>query len=187
MPELSLPAYRLLIGASVFLAAVHAYTKLSPYFAITWFGSGLVFGYLWRTGTPMPEVVLLPVVVVYMAAALTKGLVESRERWRGIHVAHVLVTGLLTGLLALPYESAARAMGWPVPRPASRALLGVDASWLGGVTLDAVAMWTILGTFFYGTYKLLDHIGLPRWVQTVLLFGAMLPLVMAVERVHAML
>lgn len=185
--DLDLHHYRLFVAGGVFLAATHAYRKLSPYFAITWFGAGLVFGYLWRTGNPMPEVVLLPALVVYLAAAVTKGLVETSERVAGNHVVHVILTGLFSGVIALPLEASARAMGWPLPRPASRVLLGVSPDWLGGVTLDAFALWVIVGTLFYGTYKVLDHIGLGKAVQTVLLFGAMPLLVMAAERVHGML
>lgn len=183
MPDLGIGELRLLLAAGVFLAATHAYRKLSPYFAMTWFGAGLVFGWLWAEPPRGPEVVLLPVLVVYAAAAATKGLVE-RGRLAGNHLVHVLVTGLLSAAVALPYEALARELGLPVPRPAGRVLLGVSPGWLGGVTLDVALLWAIVGTVFYGAYKLLDHVGLGRPLQTVLLFAATPLMVTAAERLH---
>lgn len=185
MPDLTLGHYQALLAVCVFLAGVHAYQKLSPYFAVTWFGSGLLFGSLWA-GRAEPESVLLPVLVVYMAAATTKGLVETRPRFAGNHVVHVLMTGLFTGLLALPFEASAARSGWSVPRPAPRSLLGEDPAWLGGASLDAALQWALVGLLFYGTYKLLDHIGLGKPAQTVLLFAAMPLLVTAIESLHGL-
>jgi len=189
MPDLALSAehYRLLVSVAYFLAAVHAWRKLSAYFAACWFGSGLVFGWFWHTGETLPEAVLLPALLVYQAAAVTKGLVETRERVRGNHLLHVLLTGVLTGVLALPWLAAARAMGWALPRDASRALWGVSPDALGGVGLDATLLWVLLGTAFYGTYKLLDHTGLPRWLQTLAVFGVMPWLPRLVDAAHAAL
>lgn len=189
MPELELSAehYRLLVSVSSFLAAVHAWRKLSPYFAACWFGAGLVFGWFWNTGDALPETLLLPALLVYQAAAVTKGLVETRERVRGNHLFHVLLTGLLTGVLALPWEAAARAMNWSLPRDATRTLWGVSPDALGGAGLDAALLWALLGTAFYGTYKLLDHTGLPRWLQTLAVFGVMPWLPRLVLAAHAAL
>ena len=169
---LGLPHYRLLLVGLTFLAMVHAHTKVSPYFALTWLGSTLLFGWFWAGGRGDPELVLLPCVVVYTAAAVTKGLLETRGM-AGIHSLHVVFTGLLSGLLALPILALARAMGWPVPRPVGRVLLGVEPEYLGGITLDAVAQWVAIGFLVYGVYKVLDHVGLPRWLAVLVLFASM--------------
>jgi hypothetical protein len=171
--NLDVGAWRLAVVIGTFLAGAHAYRKLSPYFAIAWFGSGLVFGWFWADQHAAPEALLLPALLTYLAAALTKGLVEG-GRFAGNHVVHVLVTGVLTGVVALPVESAGVARGWLLPRGAP-AVTGraVDPEWLGGVPLDAVIQWSLFGTLFYGLYKLLDHIGLGGTMQTVLLFGGM--------------
>ncbi|GJM23341.1 MAG: hypothetical protein DHS20C15_32560 [Planctomycetota bacterium] len=189
MGELPLHAehYRALVSVGFFLAAVHAWRKLSPYFAACWFGSGLVFGWFWNQGDALPETVLLPALLVYQAAAVTKGLVETRDRVRGNHLFHVLLTGLLTGVLALPWEAAARAMSWELPRRATRDLWGLPPDALGGVGLDATLLWVLLGTAFYGVYKLLDHTGLPRWLQTLAIFGVMPWLPRLVGAAHAAL
>lgn len=182
--EPGLTHYRALLAGLAFLAGCHAHLKVSPFFAATWFGSTLVFGWCWAGQRGDPELVLLPGLVVYTAAAVTKGLVESRPSLAGAHSLHVLLTGLLAGLLALPFEALARPMGWPVPRPAGRLLLGLDPDWLGGVTLDPVAQWTAVGLVLYGGYKILDHVGLPRWLQVPALFGVMPFLARAAAWLH---
>ncbi|RKY18083.1 MAG: hypothetical protein DRQ55_14250 [Planctomycetota bacterium] len=171
--SLHLAHWRLFVVVLTVLAAGHAHVKVSPFFAITWFGAAALFGWFWADGRGGPAVVLLPGLVVYSAAAITKGLVERRASLSGAHSLHVVLTGLLSGLLALPFESLARAMGWPLPRPTGRVLLGVEASWMGGVTLDTVASWGAAGFLLYGVYKVLDHIGLPRWLQVPALLGSM--------------
>jgi len=185
-PGLDLGAWRLLLAVATFLAACHAWRKLSPYFAATWFGSGLVFGYLWAGGRGDPEAVLPSLLLIYLAAALSKGLVESRPALAGNHPAHVVVTALVAGLLALPLESAARQCGWPLPRSHAGELWGVSADWLGGVPLAAAVDLSIAAGLFYGTYKVLDHIGLGQGaLQTVLHFGAMPFLVGAANALSA--
>jgi hypothetical protein len=174
-------SWRLAVVIGTFLAAVHAYRKLEPYFAVTWFGSGLVFGWFFTEAHTKPEALLLPVLVVYIAAAVTKGIVE-RGALAGNHVVHVLATGLFAALVALPLESAARAMHWVLPRDAPSVTHGVIKSqWLGGVPGDQLVLWGLVGTLFYGLYKILDHIGLGPVLQTVLLFVGMPFLVMFTE------
>lgn len=186
--ELDLAGYRLLVALATFLAAVHAWRKLSPYFSACWFGSGLVFGWCWAGAGAGPEAVLLPVLVIYQAAAVTKGLVETRPRIAGNHVLHVLMTGVLSAALALPWEAAARAASWPRPRVAERELFGIDtAGFLGGLQLDLVLLWCLVGIAFYGAYKLLDHSGLSRTLQTLVVFGVMPFLVRLVSAAHAAL
>ncbi len=169
---LSVEHYRLFVCLATFLASTHAYCKVSPFFSITWFGSSLVLGWFWSEGTAQPEAILLPGLVVYVAAALTKGIVESRPRLRGNHLVHVIVTGLFTGVVSLPLESAARTQNWVLPREISGSLLGLDAGWFGGTAPLAFATWGVLGTLYYGLYKLLDHAGLGGAAQVVLLFAA---------------
>src|SRR5262249_17796380 len=94
-------AWQLFVAVGTALAFVHAFRKLSPYFAAAWFGSGLVFGWFWTTRHNAPEAVLLPVFVTYLAAALTKGIVEQ-GRFAGNHLVHVLGAGVFAGLVALP-------------------------------------------------------------------------------------
>jgi hypothetical protein len=168
------------VGATV-LAALHAWRKLSPYFAVTWFGAGLLFGWAWTSRTDSPAALLLPVFVVYLSAALTKGLVE-RGRLEGNHVVHVLVTGVLSALVALPLESSALAMGWSTPRGAAG--LGhrfSSTDWTGGVPGALAVQWMLVGLIFYGVYKLLDHAGLGRPLQALLILGAAPLLPRAVE------
>jgi len=165
-------AWRLSVTIGPALAFVHAFRKLSPYFAAAWFGSGLVFGWFW-TDTRTPEALLLPVFVTYLAAALTKGVVEQ-GRFAGNHLVHVLCAGLFAGLIALPLEAACSAMNWTLPRAAPALHLQVlDGPWLGGASAASVVQWSLLGTLFYGTYKVLDHLGVGPVVQTVALFGVM--------------
>jgi len=185
-PALDLEAWRLVLAVGTFLAAVHAYRKLSPYFAITWFGAALVFAYLSSGGPAEPERVLLPGLVFYLSAAVTKGLVETRNGVRGNHVVHVIMTGLFGGLLALPIEAAARVERWPMPMASRGPLWGVGDA-LGGVPLDVVVAWCLAATLFYGTYKVLDHIGLGKPLQTVLLFASMPLLAIGLERLRAMI
>jgi hypothetical protein len=87
---------------------------------------------------------------------------------------HVLCAGLFAGLVALPLEAVCATRGWTLPRDApSLHLQFLDGPWLGGATAGAVVMWSLLGTLFYGTYKVLDHLGVGPVVQTVALFGLM--------------
>jgi len=179
LEELSSPlsldalAWRLFVAIGFFLAFVHAYRKLSPYFAAAWFGSALVFGWFWTEHRTSPEALLLPGFVVYLAAAVTKGVVE-RGVLSGNHLAHVIGAGLFAGLIALPLEAVCATQGWTTPR-AGPALLGaaLDGPWFGGASADLVLQWSLVGTLFYGTYKLLDHVGLGPVLQTVALFGVM--------------
>ena len=155
------------------LAFVHAYRKLSPYFAVAWFGSGLVFGWFWTTNRTAPEALLLPVFVTYLAAALTKGVVEQ-GRFAGNHLVHVLCAGLFAGLVALPLEAACATMSWTTPHAApAMNLAAIDGAWFGGANPATLVQWSLLGTLFYGTYKLLDHIGVGAVVQTIGLFAVM--------------
>ena len=166
-------AWTLFVTIGTALAFVHAFRKLSPYFAAAWFGSGLVFGWFWTTQRTAPEAVLLPVFVTYLSAALTKGIVEQ-GRFAGNHLVHVLCAGLFAGLVALPIEAVCATRGWTLPRDApSLHLQFLDGPWLGGATAGAFVMWSLLGTLFYGTYKVLDHLGVGPVVQTVALFGLM--------------
>ena len=179
-------AWQLAVVIGTFLAGVHAFRKLSPYFAITWFGSGLVLGWFWTEHRGAPEALLLPALVIYIAAAVSKGIVE-RGTFTGNHIVHVIATGLFTGLIALPLETAADAMRWITPRGAPAVTHGhVKPEWLGGGSADLAVQWAVLGFIYYTLYKILDHIGLGSVLQTVLLFAAMpfLPrLVEAVLRV----
>ncbi len=183
--HLSPDLFGLVVAAMVFLAAVHAYTKLSPYFCTCWFGAGLVFGWLWSDRPEEASAILVPVLVFYIAAAVTKGLVETRERLAGNHVLHVVMTGVFSGVIALPLESGARVMGWAMPAPALglKGLMDgpVDPDLLGGVPILVLVVWVIAGTVFYGAYKLLDHSGLPAAWRTVLLFVGMPFLVQLVD------
>ena len=185
--EISLATYRVIVGVCVFLAAVHAWTKLSPEFAASWFGGGLVFGWCWAPAGAGPEAVLLPVLVVYEAAAVTKGLVETRDRLRGNHVLHVLMTGALTAILALPWEAAARAASWPRPRAADRDLYGLSSEILGGSGPDLILLWALVGLGFYGAFKIIDHSGLPRALQVLVVFAGMPFLARGLAQLHAML
>ena len=129
--------------------------------------------YVWGGRSSALEVVLLPALVFYMAAAATKGLVETRPSLAGNHVVHVLATGLFSGVVALPILAAAAAAGWTVPggTPSLSWTSRLDPDWFGGVDPDRVLLWMVAGTVFYGVYKALDHIGLGRPLQTVAVFG----------------
>jgi hypothetical protein len=171
--SLDAQAWTLFVVLATFLAGVHAFRKLSPYFAVAWFGSGLVFGWFWTAQRESPAALLLPALVAYLGAALAKGLVE-RGALAGNHLVHVLVAGLCAGLIALPLEAACDAMRWVTPRDAADITGGVlDGPWLGGASADLAIQWGVLGLAFYGTYKLLDHVGVGPVLQTVLLFGSM--------------
>lgn len=180
--------WRLFVAVATFVAFVHAYRKLSPFFAVTWFGAGLVYGWFWTDHRSSPEALLLPALVVYLAAAVAKGVVE-RGALAGNHLVHVIAGGAFTGLIALPLESSAAAVGWVTPRaPAFVFWPYAKHTWTGGVPVELILQWMVLGTLFYGTYKLLDHVGLGPAMQTVALFVAMpfLPrLVDAVMRLFA--
>ncbi len=166
-------AWQLAVVVGTFLAGVHAFRKLSPYFAITWFGAGLVLGWFWTAHHAAPEALLLPALVVYIAAAVSKGIVE-RGRFTGNHVVHVIATGLFSGLIALPLETAAESMRWITPRGAPPVTAGrIRPEWIGGGSADLVVQWMVLGLLFYALYKILDHVGLGSVMQTVLLFAAM--------------
>ena len=171
--SLDAQAWTLFVVVATFLAGVHAFRKLSPYFAVAWFGSGLVFGWFWTAQREAPAALLLPALVTYLGAAITKGLVE-RGMFAGNHLVHVLAAGLCAGLIALPLEAACDAMGWVTPRDAADITGGVlDGPWLGGATADLAIQWGVLGLAFYGAYKLLDHVGIGPVLQTVALFGVM--------------
>jgi hypothetical protein len=165
--------WTLFVVLATALAFVHAFRKLSPYFAAAWFGSGLVFGWFWTTNRTSPEALLLPVLVTYLAAALTKGVVEQ-GRFAGNHLVHVLCAGIFAGFVALPLEAAAATMHWTVPHAAPALNLHlIDGPWFGGANPAVIVQWSLLGTLFYGTYKLLDHIGVGAVLQTVGLFAVM--------------
>ena len=165
--------WRLFVAVGTLLAFVHAYRKLSPFFAVTWFGAGLVFGWFNTDHRSSPEALLLPVMVVYLAAAVAKGVVE-RGALAGNHLVHVLAAGVFGGLIAWPLESSAAAMGWTTPRaPLLRLWALSDRTWTGGVPPEVLLQWGVTATLFYGVYKLLDHIGLGPTLQTVVLFGSM--------------
>ena len=179
LAEISSPAHldgrwwTLFVVLGTALAFTHAFRKLSPYFAAAWFGSGIVFGWFFTTHKTEPEAVLLPVFITYLAAALTKGIVE-RGAFAGNHLAHVLGAGAFAGFVAIPLEACCAAMGWTLPRAAPLITHGaIDGPWLGGATTDAAIQWAVVGTLFYGTYKILDHLGIGRVLQTVALFGVM--------------
>src|SRR4029450_4006253 len=82
-------AWTLFVTIGTALAFVHAFRKLSPYFAAGWLGGGLVFGWFWTDTRTAPEALLLPVLVTYLAAALTKGIVEQ-GRFAGNTLVHSL-------------------------------------------------------------------------------------------------
>ena len=186
--------WRWVVAISVFLVGVHAYRKLSPYFAVTWIGAGALFGALWcADGFEWPaqvrsEVVLLPVSLFYLAAALTKGIVETRDRLRGNHFFHVLMTGVFAGLLGLSLKSSADASGFHLQS------FGIDGNLLsssgmeiGGVPLAVGLGWAVAASAFYGIYKLFDHAGLSKPLQTVVLFVSMPFLVQGVKALSEML
>ncbi len=170
---------RLFLALGFFFAGAHAYAKLSPYFAATWFGAGLVFGYFWTGRQADLESLLTPALVFYIAAAATKGLVESREGLAGNHVVHVLFTGLFSGIAALPLLACAQLLGVDLPGESvgPAFLSDVPASVLGHVSPTLFAAWVVAGTVFYGAYKTLDHVGLGKPLQTIALFvsAAFLP------------
>jgi len=165
--------WRLFVVVATLLAFVHAYRKLTPFFAVSWFGAALVFGWFWTSQRSSPEALLLPGLVVYLAAAVAKGVVE-RGSLAGNHIVHVLAAGVFGGLIAWPLESSARAMGWTLPRGSSLHLWTLpDHAWTSGVPPELLLQWTVLCTLFYGLYKLLDHVGLGATLQIVVLLGAM--------------
>ena len=173
MIHIGATGWRLFVALATFVAFVHAYRKLSPFFAVTWFGSGLVFGWFWTTQRSSPEALLLPGLVVYVAAAVAKGLVE-RGSLAGNHILHVLVAGLCAGVIALPLEAAVLAMNWTTARGPTLVLWPrASHVWTGGVPPELILQWVVVGTAFYATYKLLDHVGLGPAMQTVALFVAM--------------
>lgn len=172
MIDIGAPEWRLFVVVATGLAFAHAFRKLSPFFAVTWFGAGLVFGWFYTSHRSSPEALLLPALVVYLAAAVAKGIVE-RGALAGNHVVHVLAAGVFGGLIALPLESSAAAMGWTTPSSPALRLWALDHTWTGGVPPELVLQWSVLSTLFYGVYKLLDHVGLGPTLQTIVLFVAM--------------
>ena len=173
MIHLGATEWRLFVVVLTALAFVHGYRKLSPFFAVTWFGAGLIFGWFFTSHRSSPEALLLPALVVYLAAAVAKGIVE-RGALAGNHVVHVLATGVFGALIALPLESAASKMDWTTPHsPFPRLWDLSDHTWTGGVPLELLLEWGVVATLFYGVYKLLDHVGLGATLQTIVLFGAM--------------
>lgn len=165
--------WRLFVAVASFVAFVHAYRKLSPFFAVTWFGSSLLFGWFWTTQHGSPEALLLPGLVTYVAAAVAKGIVE-RGALAGNHVVHVLATGVFAGLIAMPLEAAVNAMNWTTARgPILSLWPRANPVWTGGVPPELIIQWMVVGTLFYATYKLLDHVGLGPAMQTIVLFAAM--------------
>lgn len=166
--------FRLFLAIGFLLAGAHAHVKLSPYFASTWFGSGLVFAWFWGGRAPAVETLLMPALVFYVAAAVTKGLVENRPRLAGNHAAHVVIGGVCSGLVALPLLACATLLGAAAPGPTTGPawLDEVPAAWLGYVPAPSLAAWIVAGTVFYGAYKILDHIGLGKPLQTVAIFAA---------------
>ena len=187
MIHIGAPEWRLFVVVLTVLAFVHAYRKLSPFFAVTWFGAGLIFGWFFTSHRSSPEALLLPALVVYLAAAVAKGIVE-RGALAGNHVVHVLATGVFGALIALPLESSARSMDWITPRGPSLVLWPfAQHTWTGGVPLELPLQWAVVATLFYGVYKLLDHVGLGAALQTIVLFGAMPFLPRLVEAVMKLL
>ena len=173
MIDIGAPEWRLFVAVGTVLCFVHAYRKLSPFFAVTWFGAALIFGWFYTANRSSPEALLLPGMVVYLAAAVAKGVVE-RGALAGNHVVHVLASGVFGGLIALPLESSAAAMGWTTARsPFLRLWALSDHTWTGGVPPELILQWGVLSTLFYGVYKLLDHVGLGTTLQTIVLFAAM--------------
>jgi len=170
--DIGAPEWRLFVVVATVLAFAHSYRKLSPYFAVTWFGAGLVFGWFYTGHRSSPEALLLPALVVYLAAAVAKGIVE-RGALAGNHVVHVLAAGVFGGLIALPLESSAAAMGWTTPRSPAVRLWALSHTWTGGVPPELVLQWSVLSTLFYGVYKLLDHVGLGPALQAIVLLVAM--------------
>lgn len=170
---------RLFLAVGFFLAGAHAHSKLSPFFAATWFGAALVFAWFWSGGDGDVESLLTPGLVFYVAAAATKGLVENRERLAGNHVVHVLITGLISGAVVMPLLAGAQLLGAHLPgeRSGPVFLSDVPAGWLGHVSPTLVASWVVAGTLFYGVYKILDHVELGKPLQTIAVFvsAAFLP------------
>ena len=147
----------------VALAALHAWTKLSPRFARRWFGSAVLFGATWtlagRLELPTGDVLALivPAFVFYVAAAVTKGLVESTDALAGRHVVHVVMTALFAVAIAWPHERLWRERAWfPTSSEVSIALA-----------------WGAAAFVFYGTYKLVDHSTWSQNTQRVALAVAM--------------
>jgi hypothetical protein len=170
---IDLEGYRLFLAIAFFLAGAHAHARVEPYFSATFFGSALVFAFTWGGGEFAPEFILVPAVVFYAGAAATKGLVENSKRLKGNHFAHVVLTGFCSGLVVMPLMAACDAAGWPMPGPSASWAAGViDPKWLGGVDPGAVVAWMMAGAAFYSVYKVFDHVGISRPVQTVLQFAA---------------
>jgi hypothetical protein len=63
-------------------------------------------------------------------------------------------------------------MGWSTPRGAPGLAHWLSRpDWTGGVPGTLVVQWMLVGTVFYGAYKLLDHAGLGRALQAVLVLA----------------
>lgn len=143
------------------LCGVHAWCKLSPAFARRWFTSAVLFAVTWRLGGRLgppsgdPLAVAAPLLVIYLAAAVTKGIVEATRALAGRHAVHVVMTGLFAAAIAWPHEALWSQRGWVAASPPRAAL----------------AAWGAAALVFYGTYKLVDHAAWPdalRWLVLVL-------------------
>lgn len=183
---LDLEGYRLFLAIAFFGAGAHAHARVVPYFSAAFFGSSLVFAWSWGGGQFAPEFILVPGIVFYTGAAATKGLVENSQRLSGNHIAHVVLTGFCSGLVAMPLMAACEAAGWPMPGPSASWASGVvDPKWLGGIDLGGVVAWMIAGTAFYSAYKVFDHVGISRPVQTILQFACQPFLVSLIDSIVA--
>ena len=165
-PAASLPpwsVYLVALCVLVVLAIVHAGVKLSSGFAWRWFVGAALFGATWGLGgrlaapSAAPLALLVPAFVFYVAAAVTKGIVESTDALAGRHVVHVLMTGVFAVAIAWPHEVLWREGGWVEVSPASARALA----------------WGVAAFLFYGAYKLVDHARWPAAARVLVLLLAM--------------
>jgi hypothetical protein len=163
-------AWQVALAAATALAVLHAWRKLSLAFAWTWFAAAAEYAWFALDRQAAFEALAVPGLVVYLAAAVTKGLVE-RGRFKGNHLLHVLATGAFSGLIALPLASAALGMGWSGTHELGG--LAPYGPFVGGVATGLVVTWMLTGAVFYGTYKLIDHSGFGRTLQVAALAVAM--------------
>jgi hypothetical protein len=110
------------------LAFVHAYRKLRRISRRR--GSGAASCRLVLTHPQRARALLLPVLVTYLAAALTKGVVE--QGLRGQPPRARLCAGIFAGFVALPLEAAAATMKWTVPHGAPASTRRDRRPWFGG-------------------------------------------------------